>query len=129
MAARFPFPGLLARLFSSQFFQQIVRRRVSFFKSGVRRRCQASDICLHPRLASATATLPQGRPAGLPVVTKRYRTDVHEAVFIAPQSAITYDQAAENSASRIHAQSREEKYAFIHHVCIVFPFRREGTRQ
>jgi hypothetical protein len=45
------------------------------------------------------------------------------------KSAITYDQAAENSASRMHAQNREEKYALVHHVCIVFPFRREGTRQ
>jgi uncharacterized protein with GYD domain len=36
--------------------------------------------------------------------TKQFR-GVDEAVFIAPQSAITYDQAVENSASRMHAQN------------------------
>ena len=57
------------------------------------------------------------------------RRGVDEAIFIPPRSAIACDQAVENSASRIHAQNREEKYAFVHHVCIVFPFRREGTCQ
>ncbi len=57
-----------------------------------------------------------------------------EAVFIPPRSAIICNQAVGNSASRMYytlktpsKQGGED--AFVHHVRIVFPFRREGTCQ
>src|SRR6266478_4873293 len=54
--------------------------------------------------------------------------------FLSPREVLLCHQAVGNSASRMHytlktrsKQGGED--ASVHHVCIVFPFRREGTCQ
>src|SRR6266446_8173595 len=54
--------------------------------------------------------------------------------FLSPREVLLCHQAVGNSASRMHYTLKTPSKqggddASVHHVCIVFPFRREGTCQ